>query len=102
LGELDPSAYTYRWQHPDPQMDALHQQVAVLVEQAATCEADAIETFFRIKALTHAVRGQDFSVEQAMQDYGQRKILPHLSESWFCCAEPTTNQLVPQLRSQAQ
>ncbi len=102
LGELDPSAYTYRWQHPDPQMDALHQQVAVVVEQAATCEADTIDTFFRIKALTHAVRGQDFSVEQAMQEYGQRKILPHLSESWFCCAEPTTNQLVPQLRSQAQ
>ena len=98
LGELDATAYTYRWRHPDPRMDMLHQQVATLAEQANTCEADPIETFFGVKALALAATGQAFSVERAMQDYGQRKVLPHLSESWFCCAEPTSAQLVPQLK----
>jgi len=100
LGELDATAYTYRWRHPDPRMDMLYQQVATLAEQANTCEADPVETFFGVKALALAATGQAFSVERAMQDYGQRKVLPHLSESWFCCAEPTSAQLVPQLKKQ--
>jgi radical SAM superfamily enzyme YgiQ (UPF0313 family) len=93
LGELDAAAYTYRWHHPDPRMDALHQEVSVCVEQAQGCETDPVETFFSIKALALAARNEDFAVEQAVQRYGERKVLPHLSESWFCCAEPTQSQL---------
>jgi hypothetical protein len=74
-------------------MDALHQNVSVCVEQAQGCETDPVETFFSIKALALAARNEDFSVEQAVQRYGERKVLPHLSESWFCCAEPTKVQL---------
>src|SRR5437868_7966182 len=59
LGELDPAAYTYRWQHPDPHMDDLQRQVASLVEQAQRLQADPIETFFHIKALALATNGQD-------------------------------------------
>ena len=96
LGELDSTAYTYRWQHPDLRMDALQQRISTLVEQANTCEADPVETFFGVRALALAAIGQEFSIEQALHDYGKRKVLPHLSESWFCCAEPTSAQLVPQ------
>ncbi len=28
LGALDPAAFTYRWTHPDPRMDALHAEVS--------------------------------------------------------------------------
>ncbi|MBV9710666.1 MAG: B12-binding domain-containing radical SAM protein [Ktedonobacteraceae bacterium] len=93
LGELDAAAYTYRWRHSDPRMDALQQQVSVCVEQAQGCESDPVEVFFSVKALALAARNENFSVEQAVQHYGQRKVLPHLSESWFCCAEPTRSQL---------
>jgi len=93
LRELDAAAYTYRWQHPDPRMDALQQQISVCVEQAQGCESDPVETFFSVKALALAARHEAFSVEQAVQQYGQRKVLPHLSESWFCCAEPTKIQM---------
>jgi radical SAM superfamily enzyme YgiQ (UPF0313 family) len=84
IGELDPDAYSYRWQHADPRMDQLQKQVAKLVEAADTCQADRAETFFQVKALALAQQGQDFSVEHALEQYGTRKILPHLSESWFC------------------
>jgi radical SAM superfamily enzyme YgiQ (UPF0313 family) len=84
LGELDAPAYTYRWQHPDPRMDKLQQKVAALVEQAERVEADAIETFFSIKALALAANGHDMSVSCSVKGYGTRKVLPHLTETWFC------------------
>ncbi len=84
LGELDPAAYTYRWQHPDPCMDQLHEQIAALVETAEQSKADPVETFFQVKALALAQQGQNFVVSHAIQHYGPRKILPHLTETWFC------------------
>ncbi len=84
LGELDPAAYTYSWRHPDPRMDDLQRQVAALVEQAERVQADPIETFFHIKSLALAANGQDTCVSCDIQAYGAKKILPHLTETWFC------------------
>src|SRR6266480_385499 len=84
LGELDAAAYTYRWTHPDPRMDRLHQAVSMLVEKAQSVQADPIETFFNIKALALEVNDQEMCVSSAIQRYGTRKVLPHLTESWFC------------------
>ncbi len=84
LGELDAAAYTYRWRHPDSRMDKLQCDVATLVEQAEQAHADPIETFFAIKALALAVTDQDLCVSRAVQSYGAGKVLPHLTESWFC------------------
>jgi len=84
LRELDAAAYTYRWQHFDPRMDVLHQQVAALVEKAEQVKSDPIETFFNIKALALAANGQDMCVACSVKDYGARKVLPHLTETWFC------------------
>jgi radical SAM superfamily enzyme YgiQ (UPF0313 family) len=84
LGELDAAAYTYRWQHPDPRMDDLHRAVTALVEQAQQLQADPIETFFHIKALALAANGQEMCVSCGIQGYGTKKVLPHLTESWFC------------------
>lgn len=84
LGELDAAAYTYRWKHPDPRMDALNEQITQLVEDAENTDADPLETFFQVKALALAVQGKDFSVQRTLQRYGKPKVLPHLTESWFC------------------
>jgi radical SAM superfamily enzyme YgiQ (UPF0313 family) len=88
LGELDAAAYTYRWQHPDPRMDELHRQVTAVVEdavgRAADTQADPIATFFQIKALALAARGEALDSARAIEDYGTRRALPHLTEAWFC------------------
>jgi radical SAM superfamily enzyme YgiQ (UPF0313 family) len=84
LGELDAAAYTYRWKHPDARMDNLHQAVSTLVEKAQSVQADPIETFFHIKALALEAKDQEMCVSCAIRDYGIRKVLPHLTESWFC------------------
>jgi radical SAM superfamily enzyme YgiQ (UPF0313 family) len=82
--ELDASSYSYRWRHPDPRMDQLQEQIAKLVEQEESCQADKVETFFQVQAMARAAQGEDFVVEEARESYGQRKVLPHLTESWFC------------------
>jgi radical SAM superfamily enzyme YgiQ (UPF0313 family) len=84
LGELDAASYTYRWTHPDPRMDHLHQAVSTFIERAQSAQADPIETFFRIKALALEANEQEMCVSCAMKSYGTRKVLPHLTESWFC------------------
>jgi radical SAM superfamily enzyme YgiQ (UPF0313 family) len=84
LGPLDAAAYTYLWQHPDPRMDTLQEEVAELVEQAQVAGQDTVETFFQIKALAQSVSGQQIHAAHELAHYGQRKVVPHLSESWFC------------------
>ncbi len=84
LGELDADAYTYRWKHPDPRMDNLHQAVSSLVEKAQHIQANPIETFFQIKALALEANNQEMSLSCSIRDYGTGKVLPHLTESWFC------------------
>jgi radical SAM superfamily enzyme YgiQ (UPF0313 family) len=84
LDTLDAENYTYRWHHPDPRMDALQQQVAALAAHGESCKVDPVEIFFQVKASALALKGQDFSITGALQNYGERKVLPHLTESWFC------------------
>ena len=84
LGELDPAAYSYHWQHPDPRMDDLHRDISGLVEKAQRVQADPIETFFSIKALAFAAAERDMCLSCSINDYGERKVIPHLTETWFC------------------
>ncbi|MGH2509177.1 MAG: CUAEP/CCAEP-tail radical SAM (seleno)protein, partial [Ktedonobacteraceae bacterium] len=84
LGELDAAAYTYRWRHPDPRMDLLHQEVVTLVSRAQVAQQDPLATFFQVKALALQACGQKADAASDLAQYGQRKILPHLTESWFC------------------
>src|SRR5215467_10430074 len=84
LGELDAVSYSYRWRHPDPRMDQLQHDVAALVEQAEQAHAATIETFFHIKELAFTAAGQHLDFSRAVEEYGNGKVVPHLTEAWFC------------------
>ena len=84
LGELDATAFTYRWHHSDPRMDILQRKIAQLVEEAQRSQVNPIETFFSIKALALAAKSEDFAITSAIASYGTHTVLPHLTESWFC------------------
>lgn len=78
-GALDQASFTYRWKHPDPRMDQLQKDIAKLVEQDASANADAGETFFRVKELAYGRKptGVVFALP------ADRQRAPQLSESWF-------------------
>jgi len=90
LGALDDEGLTYRWSHPDPEMDRLQEAVAGLVEEAAHLEEEPARTFARIHAAA------DPSHVPARRNAGLLRRgpkPPRLTEAWFCCAEPTRRQL---------
>ena len=94
LGPLDAEALSYRWTHPDPRMDRLEAEVAALVEAAAQDGEPPAATFRRIHRLAATAAGlPDEAPAQSRIGLRPRREPPHLTESWFCCAQPTRRQL---------
>lgn len=95
LRELDQANFYYRWEHPDPRMDELHQCISQVIEEAAKQEEDAAVTFTRIKRLTLGTLGiADVTGGPGSPPLESQRV-PRLTEAWFCCAEPTSGQLAP-------
>jgi len=103
LGNLDAAALTWEWTHPDPRLDILQHDAAILVARASDRGEDPRLTFGRLRTLAIAIRdGDAASRERAVNDETAslsngcdapaRSRPPRLTESWFCCAEPTTGQ----------
>ena len=95
LGALDEDAASHRWTHPDPRMDRLEADVSALVEAATASGEPPSATFGRIHRLAAAAAGVDGQLETRANGDGlaRRAAPPHLTEPWFCCAQPTRRQL---------
>lgn len=91
---LDQPNFYYRWSHPDPRMDALYEAVSRKVEEAAERGEDQGATFEAIRSLTLRMLGlPERPATPKARVHGARP--PRLTESWFCCAEPTREQFAP-------
>jgi hypothetical protein len=64
-------------------MDELCASVTARIEADAKAEVDVVETFRAVRELA----GLDGRARH------RRRSSPRLSESWFCCAEPTGDQV---------
>jgi radical SAM superfamily enzyme YgiQ (UPF0313 family) len=84
LGKLNQEAFTYEWQHPDRRLDDLQKQIAALVEGAAQTNEDARETFYHIRELAYAMRGEDTANLAKARLASVRMRPPRLTEAWFC------------------
>jgi radical SAM superfamily enzyme YgiQ (UPF0313 family) len=72
---FDPAALSYRWRHPDPEMDRLCADLQKLVGRGAS----RTETFSLIWERAFGTKA-DLA--------GESPAIPHLTEAWYCCAEP--------------
>jgi radical SAM superfamily enzyme YgiQ (UPF0313 family) len=96
LGPLDQAGFQHPWTHPDERMDRLHQAVSAIVEAGAKEEDDAMVIFDRIRAIADEIAGRHAaSSTRTRVRRPDRPKPPRLTESWFCCAEPTTQQFRP-------
>ena len=82
LGELAQADLTYRWTHPDPRMEELHQAVAAAVTRAAERQEDAAATFATVRGLADVAAGAP--ARPALALAGDRWRPPRLTEPWFC------------------
>jgi hypothetical protein len=90
LGEFDPGLLGYPWKNPDARVDRLQRAVQELVAQAEGRGSGRREIFTRIWKLAHDALGAEAPV---LADSNTGTPIPRLSEPWYCCAEPTDQQL---------
>jgi radical SAM superfamily enzyme YgiQ (UPF0313 family) len=88
---FDDEALLYPWTHADPRVDRLHSDVLAIVEAAGDDEREA--TFAAIRRLARAAAGLPDDDEDEAVAVKRRTAVPHLSEPWYCCAEPTEQQV---------
>jgi len=91
VGSIEPQSFTHAWNHPDEAMDALYRAASERVEAGARAKADPAETFSALWALAGLSRAPLWERRPSVQ----------LTESWFCCAEPSRDQFVA-LRASAE
>ena len=77
-------------------MDTLYETIKSLVEEDSQNGVDPIDTFYRLKQSAYEAAGVPDDQKTTMR----RKSLtapkpPRVTEPWFCCAEPTQQQLHP-------
>lgn len=84
IGDLNPASLSYRWQHQDPRVEDLHQEVCRLVEEAAFKTEDPSITFNRICDATYAFKGDNGALRINRHLPLVRMRPPRLTEAWFC------------------
>ena len=89
LKDYDSELLGYPWHHRDPRVDVLQSDIQILVERAEQESLARRDVFNEIWCMAHQALGRD--VPQLPNDLGQP--IPHHSEPWYCCAEPTNQQL---------
>ena len=87
---FNPGSLTFPWTHPDPRVDALHQQIDAAV--GAHLAAPRREVFDRIWAIAHGMAGVD-GVQRLPRPEASGVSVPYLNEPWYCCAEPTSEHV---------
>lgn len=98
LGPLDAPNFTYKWVHPDPRMDALHAEITRIAGEAARLNAEARDTFPLIWEAAWRIDGTTATVPVIPARELERPSSPRLTESWFCCAEPSPELMAPLLK----
>lgn len=90
IGPYDEDALSYRWSSTDPRADELQRRLSDRAESAVDNGDSPVETLVRMWAdAVDAAGGDRGSVSPPTSVTVGR---PGLTESWFCCAEPTRAQ----------
>jgi radical SAM superfamily enzyme YgiQ (UPF0313 family) len=89
LMPFDPGLLGYPWVHADPRVDRLQQELQALVARSEQGHLSRREVFAAIWRAAHEAAQR--AVPELAGDLGLP--IPRLSEPWYCCAEPTEQQL---------
>ena len=85
---FDAKVLGYPWRHDDPRVDRLQQDVQRTVSEADS-KLSRHEVFAAIWRLAHEAASRPVPPIESIAG----KAIPRLSEPWYCCAEPTEQQL---------
>ena len=97
VGGFDAQSLVYPWTNVDARVDALSETVQQIAAIADREKASRSVAFERIWNAAHGAAGME--APHFERGYATRPV-PFLSEPWYCCAEPTKDQLISIGRSQ--
>jgi len=80
LGGFDPATLTYRWSHPDPRVDLLHEELTRIV--GARLAVDRRALFDAVSALAHERAAVSRRHDSRPARAGAT--VPYLNEPWYC------------------
>ena len=89
---FDPQSLAYPWKSADPRLDALSETVQKTAAEAERQKESRSATFERIWKAAHAAA--ELPAPQLSLSARSQVSVPFLSEPWYCCAEPTQDQLI--------
>ena len=90
VGEFDATILGHPWNNPDPRVDELQKKIQSWVSKAESEGLSRPEIFLEIWRLAHEQAGRPVP---GLDMTHAGKPVPRLSENWYCCAEPTCEQL---------
>ncbi len=88
LKAFDPGLLGYRWDHADPRVDRLQQEIAAWLARSEQDGSARRDVFADIWRMAHEAAGRP--APELAGNLGAP--IPRLSEPWYCCAEPTDQQ----------
>lgn len=90
ISDFDPVTLGYKWINPDSRVDTLQAAVMAWVMKAEADNMPRYDIFHGVWELAH--QHSNLPVPVLSGDVSGESI-PRLSENWYCCAEPTSEQL---------
>jgi radical SAM superfamily enzyme YgiQ (UPF0313 family) len=90
VGAFDAESLVYPWKNADARLDRLSEAVQEIAAAADRQKLSRFSAFERIWRAAHEAAG----LEAAKLAPPSESRVPFLSEPWYCCAEPTKDQLV--------
>ncbi len=89
-GPFDAAILGHPWQHPDPRMDVLQREIQDWISAAEAAGTPRHAIFRGICERAWSLGNQPLPALNKPWDGAS---VPRLSENWYCCAEPTCEQL---------
>ena len=90
ITDFNPASLGYTWEHRDAEVDVLQENIRNWTEQAESEGLSRLQIFNGIRRIALSAAGSD---EKDVTEEQCGVPVPVHSESWYCCAEPTEQQL---------
>ena len=94
VGPFDEAALVYPWRHADARVDRLCEELQSVVHDGEKRKHSRATIFSRISEAANRAAGLAGKPQRTALALVARAAIPHLNEPWYCCAEPTGDQLV--------
>ena len=95
VGAFDETALVYPWKHADPRVDQLSTELQEIVNSCEKMSLSRNRIFERIEQAAYSAAGKAKSppAKDTFPILAAPTTIPYLDEPWYCCAEPTSDQL---------